>query len=386
MGSQWYDPWILKEKLCTVVPYVAIQDTSARIKDVWFDGKWNFNFLYTNLPDNVVNAITATQPRVVQNLPDVWTWSNSNSGMYSVKDAYNWLLNPALLNDHVNWKWIWQLNLLANIQFFVWQLIHESIPVRAVLQHRRVCNTDICPRCAGTSENIDHCLFSCPDAARVWNLTGLVFNRNSSQGADTFTWYKNMGKIHGSLFFIALWVIWCGRNEIVFNNHRENTHTSMGKIYSLLKSCEAAFMPPHSVAVTPVNPCLVSWSPPMEGTVCLNVDGSLFGATSSAGYGGLIRDHNGVFISGFYGAANVRSILFVELMAVLHGLHICWESGFRRVTCYSDSLQLVNLIRDGVSAHHRFANEVFSIRQLLARDWEVAINHTLREVMRVRMP
>ncbi|PNX59336.1 hypothetical protein L195_g059639, partial [Trifolium pratense] len=77
--SFWYDPWILKEKLCTVVPYVAIQDTSARIKDVWFDGKWNFNFLYTNLPDNVVNAITATQPRIVQNLPDVWTWSNSSS-------------------------------------------------------------------------------------------------------------------------------------------------------------------------------------------------------------------------------------------------------------------------------------------------------------------
>ncbi|PNX64904.1 hypothetical protein L195_g062338, partial [Trifolium pratense] len=65
-------------------------------------------------------------------------------------------------------------------------------------------------------------------------------------------------------------------------------------------------MPPHSVVATPVNPRLVSWSTPMEGTVCLNVDGSLFGATSSAGYGGLIRDHNSVFISGFYGAANVR--------------------------------------------------------------------------------
>ncbi|PNX85761.1 hypothetical protein L195_g041835 [Trifolium pratense] len=32
-----------------------------------------------------------------------------------------------------------------------------------------------------------------------------------------------------------------------------------------------------------------------------------------------------------------------------------------------------------MSAHHRFSNEVFSIRQLLARDWEVVINHTLRE-------
>jgi ribonuclease HI len=66
-------------------------------------------------------------------------------------------------------------------------------------------------------------------------------------------------------------------------------------------------------------------------------------------------------------------------MAVLHGLQICWDKGFRRIVCFSDSLQTINLIRDGVSVHHRFANEVFSIRQLLDRDWEVVIKHTLRQ-------
>jgi ribonuclease HI len=66
-------------------------------------------------------------------------------------------------------------------------------------------------------------------------------------------------------------------------------------------------------------------------------------------------------------------------MAVMHGLTICWESGYRRINCLSDSLQAVNLIRSGVSLHHRFANEVFSIRQLLTRDWEVVLFHTLRE-------
>ncbi|KAK2415253.1 hypothetical protein QL285_037750 [Trifolium repens] len=47
--------------------------------------------------------------------------------------------------------------------------------------------------------------------------------------------------------------------------------------------------------------------------------------------------------------------------------------------CYSDSLQTVSLIRDDVFVHHRFENEVVSIRQLLARDWDVVVNHTLRE-------
>jgi hypothetical protein len=40
----------------------------------------------------------------------------------------------------------------------------------------------------------------------------------------------------------------------------------------------------------------------------------------------------------------IQSILFVELMVVLHGLQLCWENEFRRILCYSDSLQTVNLI------------------------------------------
>jgi ribonuclease HI len=117
----------------------------------------------------------------------------------------------------------------------------------------------------------------------------------------------------------------------------------------------------------------------VEGNVCLNVDGSLLGSTNTAGYGGLLRDNNGVFLLGFYGAATTPSILFAELMAILHGLQICWENGYRRISCFSDSLQAVNLIRDGVSAHHRFANEVISICQLLDRNWEIVVEHTLRE-------
>ncbi|KAK2403822.1 hypothetical protein QL285_053224 [Trifolium repens] len=77
--------------------------------------------------------------------------------------------------------------------------------------------------------------------------------------------------------------------------------------------------------------------------------------------------------------AAVQSIIFAEIMVVLHGLQFCWDSGYQKVICFSDSLQSVNFIRDGVSAHHRFANEIHIIRTLLANEWNVVINHTLRE-------
>ncbi|PNX86123.1 ribonuclease H [Trifolium pratense] len=124
---------------------------------------------------------------------------------------------------------------------------------------------------------------------------------------------------------------------------------------------------------------LVAWSCPPNGYVCLNVDGSLLGSPQSTGFGGLIRNSFGSFLGGFYGVASQASILYGEIMAMLHGLELCWDKGFKHVICLSDSLQTVTLVKNGVSPHHKFANEVISIRQLLDRDWNVVINHTLRE-------
>jgi hypothetical protein len=166
-SSFWYDPWVLKDRLCSVVPVVAIQDTIMKINDMWLQDRWNLQYLYTQLPMNIVTAIETVHPRIVQNLPDVWTWSNSSSSVYTVKDAYNWLLKPAHLQQQVNWQWIWKLHLSANIQFYTWQLIHGSIPVREVLHHRRVCNNDVCPRCATAPETIEHCLFLCASSVAI---------------------------------------------------------------------------------------------------------------------------------------------------------------------------------------------------------------------------
>ncbi|XP_045831496.1 uncharacterized protein LOC123922867 [Trifolium pratense] len=66
-------------------------------------------------------------------------------------------------------------------------------------------------------------------------------------------------------------------------------------------------------------------------------------------------------------------------MAIWQELKLCWENGYRKVLCCSDSLLAVNLIKQGVTSHHRFANEIHIIRRMLENDWEVVITHTLRE-------
>ncbi|KAK2451645.1 hypothetical protein QL285_010681 [Trifolium repens] len=105
----------------------------------------------------------------------------------------------------------------------------------------------------------------------------------------------------------------------------------------------------------------------------------MLGSVQTAGFGGLIRNSSGAFLKGFYGTTSLSSVLYAEIMAILQGLQLCWSNGFRSIFCYSDSLQAVSLIKNGVSHFHTFANEIHHIHQLLRRDWNVTIDHTLRE-------
>jgi ribonuclease HI len=147
----------------------------------------------------------------------------------------------------------------------------------------------------------------------------------------------------------------------------------------MLSFCTAAFDNNTSGSGGNSEQWLVVWPRPAEGTVCLNVDWSMLGSLQTAGFGGLIRNSFGAFLKGFYGTASQSSVLYAEIMAILHGLHLCWNNGYRSIVCYFDSLQAVSLIKDGVSHFHTFANEIHTIRQLLRKDWTIVIEHILRE-------
>lgn len=93
----------------------------------------------------------------------------------------------------------------------------------------------------------------------------------------------------------------------------------------------------------------VAWKgPPDELMVALHVDGSCQGNPGRAGFGGLLKDHVGLFLFRFHGHVGHTSILQAELLGLLHGLQTCLDKGFRRIICHSDSLQAVQLVQDGV--------------------------------------
>jgi ribonuclease HI len=103
------------------------------------------------------------------------------------------------------------------------------------------------------------------------------------------------------------------------------------------------------------------------------------GSPARAGFGGLIRNNAGLFISGFSGyLPNSNCILQAELSAILAGLRLAVSMGLEDLICYSDSQLSVKLITGDVSKYHAYAVLVQDIKDIIA-SYNVSIQHTLRE-------
>ncbi|KAJ1424746.1 Ribonuclease H domain [Sesbania bispinosa] len=122
---------------------------------------------------------------------------------------------------------------------------------------------------------------------------------------------------------------------------------------------------------------LFKWEKPCVDQIALNTDGSVNGA--NAGFGGLLRHHDGSWISGYYGHLKPVDILEAELVAILKGLRICWHYAFRNVLSMMDSSLAVHLIHNKVVNFHRYATLLREIQALLDKDWSVSLKHSLRE-------
>lgn len=90
----------------------------------------------------------------------------------------------------------------------------------------------------------------------------------------------------------------------------------------------------HGYDITSSVERLVAWAPPLVGLVALNVNESVVTISRFAGFGDLIRDHNEMFLHGFYGHGIITWITFMEIFTLYQGLLL----GFMSIMCYSYSL------------------------------------------------
>ncbi|CAN0881249.1 Putative ribonuclease H protein At1g65750 [Linum grandiflorum] len=75
----------------------------------------------------------------------------------------------------------------------------------------------------------------------------------------------------------------------------------------------------------------------------------------------------------------ICSITRAELRAVVTGLQIAWERGYRRVRVQLDSRAAFQLLLGDGELTHQHSSEVASFREMLDRDWLIKVEHIYRE-------
>ncbi|KAF7826343.1 ribonuclease H [Senna tora] len=122
------------------------------------------------------------------------------------------------------------------------------------------------------------------------------------------------------------------------------------------------------------------WRKPSIPWVKANSDGAVCKRTGLAGCGGILRDHEGVWISGFMANIGNSSVLNAELWGILYSLKVAWDKGYQKVEVECDASMAIKAILEpecSTSVNHP---TVCSIKAMLERDWEVRIKPIKRAI------
>ncbi|KAE8676202.1 Inactive leucine-rich repeat receptor-like serine/threonine-protein kinase [Hibiscus syriacus] len=93
------------------------------------------------------------------------------------------------------------------------------------------------------------------------------------------------------------------------------------------------------------------WRPPLTDFNELNTDGAVNPLTTEASGGGIFRNSEGKWITGFCRSFGRCSILHAELWAVLDDLNVAWRRGFNRIEMEMDNQEAVRILNDPGQSH-----------------------------------
>jgi len=373
--SLWYERWLHKGRLCDRLPFVHISNTNLQICDVVQSGIWNFNILATQIP---VDIKLEMQSIILNNTyVGLLIWEVDIRGTYSTKSAYMRLLDmdDNRLSHDTNLLWIWKLQVVESIRFFVWLIMHGRLPNNSIRFNIHITNDASCPRCGAVEETIMHTLRDYPKASRIWYLLHFPSKYNFHM-SDCYEWIKHFAyENDGQLFLISCWFIWRTCNEELFSD----TSWANWKVLNLINMQHEATIRYFGYVNTHKEPHLVAWKPPVGAAVKLNMDGSSLGNSGHYEFRGLIRDTNGNWLFDFFVSCGITTNMNAELQTIFHDLQMAWNNGFRHVECESYCQSTLTLIKEEFSTTHPHAPVIDLIKRFIDYPWPLTFHHSLRE-------
>ncbi|KAF7833013.1 putative ribonuclease H protein At1g65750 family [Senna tora] len=175
-----------------------------------------------------------------------------------------------------------------------------------------------------------------------------------------WNWRINIGKANlgdwRTTFGVAFWSAWRHRNEVSFNNKNLNQNDLFFSILSRCREYSGCSRPQWEGNNRRQRKLeLVVWIQPKDELLKCNVDGSVH-ENGQAACGGVIKNAVGDYVSGFSGNLGTCSITVAELFAIMEGLTLAWNTGYRKVILEADSRVALDLISQNIIDLHPYYN------------------------------
>lgn len=223
-SSLWYRPWCSPVPLCQLVPFVDIHDIELRIRDIWDNGVWRLEWLWTQVPGHVGSLIRQFPARLNARVCDGVRWKGHISGNYSTSSGYNWLLESRGILGHgsldsgSSWGWIWRLKAPLKCIIVIWLACHNALPTNECRFRRGMSPDAVCRLCNTGDETVLHCLRDCSRVQDVWRRLGFDTVGNVFSVMDSKVWLRSLLQNSDPTAVATLWWIWRRRNTWCMEN------------------------------------------------------------------------------------------------------------------------------------------------------------------------
>ncbi|GKV48894.1 hypothetical protein SLEP1_g55681 [Rubroshorea leprosula] len=210
----WDDKWGGDKPLKDLFPrlYALSLNKEGMLKDMgfWREGIWVWDCKWRRSCSGrvgeekerfreIINRIT-----VKENKDDSWRWAHSTDGVYSVKEAYDFL---APKDDLLAEKWvriIWCKFAPSKVSVFGWRLFLDRLATKDNLFKRGIARLGGDVSCGVCGEGVDQGVLS----NNIFNLAEFVTHGISG---------GRLADLGAFIFLIVAWFIWFRRSMQVFD-------------------------------------------------------------------------------------------------------------------------------------------------------------------------
>lgn len=316
----WLDKWVEDPEEGLRAPWIKNQsfDVNLRANSLidMQTKRWNLNRLHEVFVAGDVEIIMRNQPVVER--ADYYTWKFNKSGQITVKSAY-WLasttkakrnLPEAFMEPSVNGlkEVVWKVKTLPKIRVFLWKSLSSALPTADLLNARGMKVDNRCQTCGDESDSINHLLFECCFARRVWAESSIPHRKDGFDEGSVFTnmhYLLNLKEItylteeDRRVWPWILWNLWKRRNEMLFEGRCVSAMELVQKAVQEAKEWFMAQMVEEEWSqAEKVNDFIAprKWVPPDHDWVMCNIGVEFSKSKGLAGGAWVLRNERGVVL------------------------------------------------------------------------------------------